>query len=203
MESEKWLNISELKQTTQIPPATVERYLRDFRAYLHFEETGRGKYYPPGTAAVLLRIYELSKQHRKSRDEIESIIRAEFDLSITVDVDGDGASDGSIISKAHPSSLVTRDDVALMMEMVRRDIVDEIKATRDENRQLHEALEAHRQEATLQNEELKQKLEEQQQCIEDTIKRRDEALMEYIHQQREAAAAREQKKGFFGRLFGR
>lgn len=116
-----WMNISQLKETTKIPSATVDRYLRDFATYLHFVETGRGKYYPPQTAAVLLRIYELSKDQRLTREEIEPIIQSEFNLALTVDDETDITTSSSL------PALLTKDDVGLMIHAA----IQEVAAAKD------------------------------------------------------------------------
>jgi hypothetical protein len=211
MMDEKWINISELKKITKIPSATVERYLNRFAHLLRCEERGRGKFYPPETAAILLRIYQLSNDERRDMDEIEQIIKSEFNLSITIDVE----SEQSLTASSHHSSLITRDDLLILMEMMKRELDD----VREENRRLREHIEKQLEEqeqrmiaeiaaareqthaeinrqltplydnATKNNTEINELMS--------AIKKRDEILLETLRE------IRDSKKSFWRRLLGR
>jgi hypothetical protein len=211
MMDEKWINISELKKITKIPSATVERYLNRFAHLLRCEERGRGKFYPPETAAILLRIYQLSNDERRDMDEIEQIIKSEFNLSITIDVE----SEQSLTASSHHSSLITRDDLLILMEMMKRELDD----VREENRRLREQIEKQLEEqeqrmiaeiaaareqtyaeinrqltplydnATKNNTEINELMS--------AIKKRDEILLETLRE------IRDSKKSFWRRLLGR
>lgn len=78
---EKWLSVSQLSKTLEIPETTVRRYLNHFEEYFRLEQRGRGKKYHPGSIEIVGRIASLYSTDYETL-EIKDILSKEFAFTV-------------------------------------------------------------------------------------------------------------------------
>lgn len=120
----KWLSVAELSKQADVPESTARRYVTHFRDHFNYENRKRGRRYSPESVAILHFIQNCYIQGME-KEEIERALLRQFPAVNIETSTGD-------VSEQVPI-LLTREDL--------NDIKHEMKAIREENKQLHEYIE--------------------------------------------------------------
>lgn len=123
----KWLSVSELSKQANVPESTARRYVTHFRDHFNYETRKRGRRYSPESIAILSFIQNCYGQGME-KEEIERVLLRQFPAVNIETSTGD-------VSEQVPQApiLMTKGDLM--------DVMNEIRAMREENKQLHEYIE--------------------------------------------------------------
>ncbi|MNI68364.1 hypothetical protein D3C87_1057370 [compost metagenome] len=119
--SGKWLSVAELSNKSNVPESTARRYLGRYEAYFRYDDRQRGRRYAPDSVPVLIFIQNCYGGGME-QEEIESALLKQFPVNaVTV-------SEPSHATQAPTPILATKDDLEA--------VISEIRAVREENKQL-------------------------------------------------------------------
>lgn len=179
---EKWLSVAELASRSDIPESTARRYLKRFDAYFRFEQRVKGRKYHPDSVQILKEI-SVYYENEFMAEDIEELLAKHYPITVTP-----VEETKEIESIRDNKTMATKEEMVLL--------VQEMQAMRQEIAAIQQSNEEIRNENALLHKQLS-----------DRINERDHLLMETMRvlqeQRKEIAAAKEEKKSFWSRLFGK
>lgn len=173
MNDNEWITVSEVSEKINVPVETVRRYLRQFSLYLKVKKVHKKYLVHDDSLTVLETIRQLYAEG-KNAEEIENILAT---------------------SGAAMTITVKNNDESMTVSVA--DELKEIKKALEEQKQFNKQL---LEQIQKQNEYINQRLEERDKLLMESLKQTLEQRKMMIEQ---AAAEKEQPKGFFARLFSK
>lgn len=102
------LKVPDLVEKTGLPESSIRRYLKLFNEFIPEKTSGRASIYPPDTALLLIRISEMYKDNKSTKEVIEAL---RYEAPVTISNDEPGTANIPV------STMTTDHLVAFKAEM--------------------------------------------------------------------------------------
>lgn len=163
----EWFTVSEVEKETNIPHQTIRRYIKSHGHHLHLKKKHKSYFINYSSIDVILQIRSLYSDGKTS-ENVDEILASISDIPMTIDIE-------------HGN-----EQVSIHVPHMLQELNNNLKAM---NEKLHEQEEI--------NKELLEQVRSQKDYIDESLSKRDEALMKMLNEmletRKQIAAASEKK----------
>lgn len=177
---DEWHTVTETAKKVDIPPETIRRYCRNYGDYLRLRRGEKRSYLIHKSSFDTIKKIRHLLEQGKLREQVEEILQRTETLTI------------------HPDDN-EMNEYFMSMPQLQREQLKHIKKVYDEMKEQRDVIEDLRKKVEEQEQYIREHLSRQDDLLKERDRKLNEAMNEILETQRQLAA--EGNKGFFSRLF--